>query len=136
ADKDQVARAKALIARSLSSRGSLEHALQWSTQAVASDSMNPEHRYHQGVILQELGRFEEAAASMEQALYLEPELPMALFSLGLMARRQGGETRAQRYFSRLLGVLEQYRDDDPVPLSEGLSAARLRELIESLLLSR
>ena len=132
----QAARAKALVARSLSSRGKLEDALQWAAGAVVSESMNPEHRYHQGVILQELGRLDEAAASLERSLYLDPSLPMAHFSLGLMARRKGNESAAQRHFTRLLTVLDHIDGDEPVPLSEGLSAARLRELVESLLLSR
>ncbi len=132
----QAARAKALVARSLSSRGKLEDALRWAAGAVDSESMNPEHRYHQGVILQELGRLDEAAASLERALYLDPALPMAHFSLGLMARRKGNESAAQRHFTRLLTVLDHIGGDEPVPLSEGLSAARLRELVESLLLSR
>ncbi|TVM19362.1 hypothetical protein DPQ33_03100 [Oceanidesulfovibrio indonesiensis] len=132
----QAARAKALVARALSSRGKLEDALAWAAGAVESESMNPEHRFHQGVILQELGRIDEAAASLEQALYLDPSLPMARFSLGLLARRKGNESAAQRHFMRLLAVLDQLDGDEPVPLSEGLSAARLRELVESLLLSR
>lgn len=130
------ARAKSIVAQSLASRGRLEEAQEWASAAVEDEPMNPELRYHHALVLQELGRNDEAVANMERALYLNQSLAMAHFSLGLMARSQGDTASAQRHFSRLLGVLGDMGEDAVVPLSEGMSAARLRELVESLLLSR
>lgn len=130
------ARAKSVIAQSFAGRGRLEEALEWASAAVEDDPMNPELRYYVALVLQELGRSDEAAANMERALYLDQSLAMAHFSLGLMARSRGDAANAQRHFGRLLNVLGNLDEDAVVPLSEGISAARLRELVESLLLSR
>lgn len=51
-----------------------------------------------GVAYAGLGRFEEAAAALRQALQLDPYLPDALFNLGLMLTRLGNDESAQGFY--------------------------------------
>ncbi len=134
-DAAEAATAHTLIAQCLASRGASEEALEWCRKGLEIYKMSPGLRYLQGVILQDMGRLEEAAKSLDEALYLEPNLLMAHFSRGVIARALGDDKLARRHLTTCLKQLEALAPDQIAPLSEGLSAGRMRELVENLLMS-
>ncbi len=121
-----------LLTRVYADQGHLTTALTWSDRAITADKMNSQHHYLRATILQELGRGEQAAASLQRALYLDPDFVLAHFALGSLARRLGQEATARRHLANALDLLAACPPDSIVPASEGVTAGRLREIIAAM----
>lgn len=121
-----------LLSKAFANKGDLEDALKWSQKAVADDKLNPEGHYLHGIVLQEMDRIEEAVLAMNRAVFLDPDLVMAHFALGNLFQRKGKRKDRDRHYRIALGILKRYAADNTVPASEGMTAGRLSELIETL----
>jgi chemotaxis protein methyltransferase CheR len=117
------------VARALANQGDLAEALSWCDRAVLSDPLNSAHRFLRAMVAQELGRLDEAARSLEQALYLNQDFVMAHFALGNVAKRLGRYALSRRHFRCALSLMERLEPDVPLPESAGLTAGRLTEII-------
>lgn len=121
-----------LLTRLHADQGKLDQALLWSDRAIAADKLNPQHHYLRATILQELGQWEQAAASLQRALYLDHEFVVAHFALGSLTLRRGQAASARRHFANALELLAASPADAIVPASEGVTAGRLREIIAAM----
>lgn len=119
-------------AKSLADQGRLTEACAVCREWLAHDSLNCRGHYLHAVILQELGRCDEAGAALRKVLYLEPDSVMAWYSLGLIARKQANQREALRAFDTVGRLLTAYEDDALLPEAEGLSAGRLREFLATM----
>jgi chemotaxis protein methyltransferase CheR len=115
--------------RMLADQGHLEEALSVCQQAITSDKLVPRLYFLRASILQELGKSNEAIASLKQAIYIDSDYIMGHFMLGNLFVRQGNPKSAKRFFNNVLGLLREYENNDILPESEGLSAEYLREII-------
>jgi chemotaxis protein methyltransferase CheR len=118
-----------LLARAYANQGRLDEALEWSEKTIAADKLNSDFHYLHGTILQEKGRFDEAVTSMTRAVFLEPNLVMAHFALGNLARLGARQKDAERHYRVALRILEKFGEDSAVPAAEGMTAGKLTELI-------
>lgn len=125
----------ALEVRALANRGSLAEALALCEKALASDKMNPGLHFLRAIILQELDRIEEEAASLKRTLYLDPNFVPAYYSMGNLMLRQGDVPAAQKYFENALTLLNTFGYEDILPGAEGLTAGRLKEIIQATILT-
>jgi chemotaxis protein methyltransferase CheR len=121
-----------VLARAYANQGLLTEALAWSEKAVEADRVNPIYHYVHASILQESDRIDEAAASLNRAVFLDPKLAVAHFALGNLARRQGRVQASERHFRSALSALGKYTRDAPVPASGGMTAAKFTDLILSM----
>jgi chemotaxis protein methyltransferase CheR len=125
-----------LLARAYANQGQLEPALAWCDQAIAADRLDPGLHYLRATILQEQNLIDEAMASLKRALYLDPNLVLAHFALGNLALRQEKLREAAKSLDNALSLLSAHRPEDILPESEGITAGRLREVIQLTLHSR
>jgi chemotaxis protein methyltransferase CheR len=125
-------KAAALLARVYANQGKLDEASRCSAQAVAADRLNPSCHMLQATILQEQGAMPEATQALRRALYLEPNLILAHFALGNIARRQAKVREAARHFANARALLGAYTPEQVVPEFEGMTAGRLIEIIRSV----
>jgi chemotaxis protein methyltransferase CheR len=123
----------ALLARVYANQGKLAEAREWCEKAVAVDRLDPGLHYLRAMILQEQGKVDEAIVSLNRALYLDQNFALAHFSLGSLEKLIGKQKEAVRHFKITLSILGAYTRDEIVPASEGMTAARLREIVESTL---
>jgi len=123
--------AMVLRARCLANEGQLPQAIQWCERALAAEPGDAGLRYLRATILQEQGRIEEAAHSLRQALYLDPTFVLAHFAQGNLALQRGRRREARKHFRNALSGLAEYPDGEVLPESEGITAGRLAELIQS-----
>jgi chemotaxis protein methyltransferase CheR len=123
----------ALLARAYANQGKLAEAEEWCDKAVAADRLDPGLHYLRAMILQEQGKADEAVPSLKRALYLDQNFVLAHFALGSLARMNGKREDAVRHFTIALSILGACAGDEVVPASEGMTAARLREIVESTL---
>lgn len=119
------------VIRSLANAGDLAGALHWTGKGLIADKLNPEFHYLNGLILQEKGEIEEAVKSLRKAVFLDPDLVVAHFALGNLAAQLGKRKDAEREFSLIMKMLDQYEESDVLPASEGLTAGRLLSLVNS-----
>lgn len=125
------AQALALLCRIYANEGKLAEALKASDRALAADKLSAGLHYLRAVILQEQGLYDEAAASLKKALYLDPDMVLAHYSLANLEQRKGRPRESQRHFNNALSLLDRYRPDDVIPESDGMFAERLREIIRA-----
>lgn len=118
-----------LMAQSLANQGRVVTALEWTEKAIAVDKLNAGLYYLRATILQEQGTPSQAIASLKQALYLDHAFVLAHYTLGTLTLQQGKSREAGKHFDNALTLLGACRDDDPVPGSDGMTAARLSEII-------
>ncbi|GLI40030.1 chemotaxis protein CheR [Geobacter hydrogenophilus] len=124
-------KAAALLAQLFADLGDLEEALRWSGEAIAADKLNGELHYLRATIFQEQGAIDDAVASLKRALYLDHTFVLTHFALGNLTLGQGKKREADRHFANALELLSAYRDDDPVPGGDGMTAGRLADIIGS-----
>lgn len=124
-------KAAGLLAQLFADLGNLAEALRWSGEAIAADKLNGEIHYLRATIFQEQGAIDDAVASLKRAIYLDHTFVLAHFALGNLTLGQGKQKESDKHFDNALEFLRAYRDDDPVPGGDGMTAGRLAEIIGS-----
>ncbi|MFH1744346.1 MAG: CheR family methyltransferase, partial [bacterium] len=123
----------ALLARVFANQGHLAEALAWCDKAVAVDNLIPASYYLRASILQEQGNSEQAAGSLRQALFLDPDFVLAHFMQGHLAHLQGKAAESRKHLSNALRLLDRLPKNEILPESEGITADRLRLIITSMM---
>ena len=103
-----------------------------ATAGLRPTSWTPAGHYLRAVILQELGNHEAARGALQRAIYLCTDLIPAHFASGNLARTMGRAEEANRHFANTLELLRSRPLDEALPESDGLTAGRLTEIIQSL----
>ncbi len=124
-------KAMALLARVEANLGNLSEAVTWCDKAIAADKLASEVHYLRAAILEEKGKFDEAARSLRGALYLDSDFVLAHFALGNISRRLGKHREAHKHFQNAVSLLRDCRQEDIVPHSDGMTAGRLLEIVAS-----
>ena len=124
--------AYSLLARALANQGKLADALAWCDRWIAADKLQPAGHYLRAIVLVEQGDAEQARSSFQRALYLHPDLVLAHFAMGNLARSGGKTEEAEKHFSNALRLLRRYQPNDLLPESDGLTAGRLTETLISI----
>jgi chemotaxis protein methyltransferase CheR len=122
-------KAAALMAQARANRGEIAVALEWVEKAIAADKLNAELYYLRATIFQELREIPKAMASLKQAIYLDQAFVMAHFALGTLTLQNGKPREAGKHLENALSLLGACPADDPVPGADGMTAARLSEII-------
>jgi chemotaxis protein methyltransferase CheR len=121
------------LARASANQGQHAAALAWSQRWIAADKIDPAAHYMHAMILQEMGEYEESRSSLQRALYLQPDFPLAHFALGNLARSGLRDEEARRHFANALRLLRACPPDALLPESDGMTAGRLAQIIADLL---
>jgi chemotaxis protein methyltransferase CheR len=121
-----------MLTRALANQGKLTEALGWCERWVKANKLDASSHYVRAVILQELGNIEQSHRSLQTAIYLEPRFVLAHFALGNVARAGGKIAEANRHFVNASRLLRDYQASDVLPESDGLTADRLTEIINSI----
>ena len=120
-----------LLARAQANLGELDEALYHALNAVETGKLQPAYHYLLAMIQLEKNEPHEAARSLQRVLYLDDQHIMAHFSLGHMTLQQKKPVAAEKYFQHALLLLKPFGEDVPVPEGEGMTAGRLRQLIQA-----
>ena len=125
-----------LLIRALANQNKLTEAIAQCERVIAINKLHPGLHFLFATILQEHNQFSKAITSLNHVIYLDPNSVLAYYTLGNIFLRQGDALRAKRSFENALALLKKCNDDDIVPESEGLTAGRLREIINATIKSR
>ena len=122
----------ALMARIEANQGKLERAVEWTEKAIAADKVNPGFYCLLSTILEEQHQPKDAVQALKRALYLDSTFILAHFAMGNIALRENGSKAADRHFRNAAELLVRLPKDEVLPESEGLTAGRLLEIIETM----
>lgn len=122
-------------ARRSANEGRLAEAAALCERALAADKMNPARHYLLSAVRREMGELDAAAAALGRALYLDHDFVLAHYGLATIELTRGGQKAARRHFANALAALRSHAGHEILPESEGMTAGRLNEIIESLLAS-
>jgi chemotaxis protein methyltransferase CheR len=117
--------------RSLADQGRLAEALELCEKALGANKLDPEMHYLRAIIFHERNDEEEAIGSLKRALYVNSAFIPANFLLGNLLMRRGNTNAGKRYLQNVLALLRNRPHEDIMPESDGLTAGRLREIIEA-----
>jgi chemotaxis protein methyltransferase CheR len=120
-------------ARELADHGLLSEALEWCDKSIAAGKLNPVAHYLRAVVLQDQGATADAVRSFERALSIAPDFVLARFALGTLHDQQGNNPEARKQYRQALHLLQACRREELVPESEGMTAGRLAEMIQTML---
>jgi chemotaxis protein methyltransferase CheR len=120
------------MARVCANQGRLDDAIRHIEGALKADNMNPGCHYLHSSILKEKGMKQEAMEALKKSVYLDADFTLAYFAMANLALGSGNMVDAERYFNNALLLLRKHGTDEILPESEGITAGRLMELIESM----
>jgi chemotaxis protein methyltransferase CheR len=120
-----------LLSRALANQGNLAEAKEWCEKAVVLDKLNPGLHYLLGIIFYELGRLDAAMASLKRSLYLDQDFILAHFTLANINRSAERFKESNKNHKNALALLDAMAPDRVLPESEGITAGRLKEIINS-----
>ena len=126
-------RTMSLLVRALANQGKLADALAWCEKAIAAERINPLHYYLLGTILQNQGETQKAIRAFQKALYLDQNFVLAHFALGNLTHQTVNLRESERHMRNTLSLLAAMKKEEPIPESDGLTAGRLAEIVQSML---
>src|SRR5262249_46417938 len=113
--------------RELADCGDWDGAVAGCREILASDGLDPAVHYYYALVLEQLGRLDQAEASLRRALYLDRTAVLTHYHLGLLLQKKDPR-QAMRSFQNVLDLLSRERPADALALADGMTAADLEEM--------
>ncbi|MEI7983934.1 MAG: chemotaxis protein CheR, partial [Bacteroidota bacterium] len=104
----------------------------WGEKLLSLEGSNPDTYYLVATILTEKNDTGKAESTLKRALYLNPHHLLSHFLMGNIAKSQGKKGAALKHFKNAEELLSAHPDDEIVPGSEGLTAGRMRMILNKL----
>lgn len=119
--------------RAASNAGRHEEARRMLDDLMRREKTSVEGHLLQAMVAEQLGDSDGALGALRRALFLDKKLVVGHYLMAVLNERLGRQDDALRKYSTVHHLLGSARDGDLLPLSEGLTAGRLRELTEARL---
>ena len=123
-----------MLARMYADQGETDRALGWCDRILAVDPLYSGAYHLRAVIQQDQGDLPAAIQSLRQALYAEPDYIPAHLMLGTILVSRGQRGEARKHYQISMDLLSTMADDAPVDETDGMPAARVREMVHTLLI--
>ncbi len=123
----------ASLAERLADMDQLDAAAHWVSRGLAVAALDAGLYHLQGVVHMAQGDAHTARQAWRRALYLDPELVMTRYLLMHLERAAANRTAMRQHGQTLLKQLQALPPEGVAPHAEGLSVARMRELVEHVL---
>jgi chemotaxis protein methyltransferase CheR len=91
--------------------------------------MQPEVHYLRGLVLLNTGDSEGSLRAFRRALYCDSGFVLAHYTLGEVYEQHGRPKDARRHWRRAQGIVSKLDPQQPLPLTEELTAGMLNELL-------
>ena len=114
--------------RTLADQGNVDAALQLCETLIAANSLNPVYYFYHALLLDQVAGHDAALQALNKAIYLDRELHLAHYYLGLTQQKLGNTSGAIKSFRNVLRLLEGRDRSESFPDAEGLTTADLEEL--------
>ena len=95
---------------------------------IEDDHLASSPHLFRGLVLDQMGRYDEAEASLDRAIYLDRACVLAHYHKGLLRQRNGDGPGAGRAFRNAIQVLENLDQEKTYPEADGISSRDLADL--------
>jgi len=129
--RDERPRALELRIQALANLGRLVEAERAASEATVKSPLSIELHYLRAAIAHARGNARAARSAVERALYLDRNLAVAHFLLGLIAWKAGSFPEARRSFRNAQRLCLSRPPDEPLALGDGQSAGNLLRIATS-----
>jgi len=126
------AKALALLSRACAKLGLLSEASAWCERAISADAMDASNRYLLALVKIEQRQPDEAIAALRKAIYLDPDLAVAHFTLATLYRGKGMGENCEIQLKDAARILRDIPPGDDLPESEGMTAGELGRMVDAL----
>ena len=109
-------------------QGAWESAARCCEQLLKTDNLHSPTHFHYALVLQQVGRRDEAERSLRRAIYLDWKSVLAHYYLGLFLQSRGDGRHAERSFENALDLLGARGDAEVFADADGITVAELRKL--------
>ncbi len=114
--------------------GKLEDAEKQCRAALEREKkLDPGYHYLLAIIYQEQGRPKDSVKSLRHALYLNPDFVLAHFVMGNLMQQEGRSDDSEKHLRNALSLLLSMKSETVLPYSEGITAGRLMEVVQSMI---
>jgi len=117
-------------ARALADRGDWLTAVEICDRLLKKDSLNWQTQFYHALVLDHMGRRDEAEASLRKAIYLERQSALPHYYLGLLLQSKGNARQAARSFENAIQLLEARADAESFAEADGITVAEMRKLAQ------
>ena len=120
-------------AREMADRGRTNDALGY-LESLAEGAGRLDHRVHflMALIADHSGLILQAIESLKRAIFLSKNFVIGHYYLGVIYQREGDNAVAKRHFKNVIRLLNTMPANEELEEAEGVSAGRLKEIVESL----
>ena len=109
-------------------QGAWESAARYCEQLLKTDNLNSIVHFYQALVLEQMGRHDEAERALHRAIYLDRQSVLAHYYLGLFLQSRGDRRQAERSFENALDLLRSRGDGEIFADADGITAVELRRL--------
>ena len=114
--------------RRYANEGDWENAATCCKQLLKMNNLNSSVHFYHALILQQMGKHDDAERSLRRAIYLDRQSILAHYYLGLFLRSRGDPRQAERSFENALELLGLRSEADVFADADGVTAAELKKL--------
>jgi|GEM_PF-4263093 len=118
---------------SYAGKGDYENASGWCDRMIAKDPLYPRSYLLKSAILEEQDLYPDAILSLRQALFADPDYLPAHLSLAGIFRKTGKDQEAYHHYEQSLMILNSMNEMEVLEESDGISALKMKELIQSIM---
>lgn len=118
-----------LLIYALANQGKFAAAKNWCELALKAHKLDPELHYLYATVLQFLGEEENSQNALRAALYLDPDMVSAHFSMAMMLLKKNNKVDAKRHFDIILKLLQKMQSSDYLVGMENVTAGALNAII-------
>mgnify|MGYP000073680711 CR=1 FL=1 len=119
----------ALLAKICADLGNLSEAEPWCRRAIQADRLNLDAYYTLALIYQHLGDSEKALENMKTVVYIDRNDILGHYSLANLYHDRLQFPQALKSLDNARRLLENRRDDEVIPRSDGITAGRLKQAV-------
>ncbi len=116
--------------RSLADRGDWPSAVELCERLLSKDSLNWQTQFYHALVLDQMGRRDEAEAGLRKAIYLERQSALPHYYLGMLLQSKGNARQAARSFENAIQLLESRADAESFAEADGMTVGEMRKLAQ------
>lgn len=121
------------LIKSLANTGKIHRAIDLCKNEAERFKLNPTFYLLYANLLQEENNFSEAVLMLQKAIFLNMEYSAAYFSLANVFRRMNKPEQSKKQLAVLFSLLSKMKDEEIVADSDGLTAGRLKNIVNSMM---
>lgn len=132
ADPSQNKRVEAfeILIKALTSAGDAELAIDWCRKGIEENKLSARFYILLANLLNISGNIAGAIDELKKAVYLEPENFLANYYLANVYRKNNETELSRRHLNNALNILGGFDQDEVIPETEGVTAGRMKEIVE------